>query len=254
MSTNRKNRICIIIPCYNEAASLPSVAADLRKYLPEAHLLFINDASTDNSETVLNKLANDKTTVINLPINLGIGGGVQTGLLYAARNGYDYAVKFDGDGQHPASALEDILAPVISGEADLSIGSRFLSENDGFKSTFTRRLGIRIFRVLSTWLTGQTITDSTSGYRAYNRRALLFAARHYPAFDYPEPEEAILFIRNGLRVREVPCRMAPRENGHSSINPLKSVYYMMKVILSVILAAFRPKKNLQFLDNIGSEQ
>ena len=89
MSTNRKNRICIVIPCYNEAASLPSVAADLRKYLPEAHLLFINDASTDNSETVLNELANDKTTVINLPINLGIGGGVQTGLLYAARNGYD---------------------------------------------------------------------------------------------------------------------------------------------------------------------
>lgn len=166
MSTNRKNRICIVIPCYNEAASLPSVAADLRKYLPEAHLLFINDASTDNSETVLNELANDKTTVIDLPINLGIGGGVQTGLLYAARNGYDYAVKFDGDGQHPASALKEILAPVISGEADLSIGSRFLSENDGFKSTFMRRLGISIFRVLSTWLTGQTITDSTSGYRA----------------------------------------------------------------------------------------
>lgn len=175
MSTNRKNRICIIIPCYNEAASLPSVAADLRKYLPEAHLLFINDASTDNSKTVLHELADDRTTVIDLPINLGIGGGVQTGLLYAARNRYDCAVKFDGDGQHPASALEDILAPVISGEADLSIGSRFLAENDGFKSTFMRRLGIRIFRVLSTWLTGQTITDSTSGYRAYGRRALLFA-------------------------------------------------------------------------------
>ena len=144
MSTNRKNRICIIIPCYNEAASLPSVAADLRKYLPEAHLLFINDASTDNSKTVLHELADDRTTVIDLPINLGIGGGVQTGLLYAARNRYDCAVKFDGDGQHPASALEDILAPVISGEADLSIGSRFLAENDGFKSTFMRRLGIRI--------------------------------------------------------------------------------------------------------------
>lgn len=241
MPVLEQKKICIVIPCYNESASILTVVQSLRTVFPEAQYLFINDASSDHTERILQGIAADNITVISLPVNLGIGGAVQTGLLYAEENGFDYAVKFDGDGQHLASEIKDILSPILSGEADLVIGSRFLNPDYGFKSTFMRRLGICIFRVLSCLLTGQLVTDNTSGFRAYNRRALQFAARYYPAFDYPEPEEIILFLKNNYRVKEVPVAMAERAGGKSSINQLKAVYYMIKVTFSVMMAAFRPK-------------
>lgn len=241
MSVVDQKKICIIIPCYNESASIPKVIQSLSSVIPEAFYLFINDASSDDSEKVLRNFTLENMTVITLPVNLGIGGAVQAGLLFAVENGFEYAVKFDGDGQHLASEIKDILKPVELNEADLVIGSRFLCAGYGFKSTFMRRLGIRLFRSLSRFLTGHLITDNTSGFRAYSRQALEFAARYYPSFDYPEPEEIILFLKNGYRVKEVPVLMAERSGGKSSINPAKAVYYMIKVTFSVFMAAFRPK-------------
>lgn len=233
---------CIVVPCHNEAGCIAGVVADLARHCPGAAIAAVNDASTDRTEAVLRQLAHPRLTVLSLPTNLGIGGAVQTGLRYAAANGFDYAAKFDGDGQHRAAELPALLAPLLAGEADLAIGSRFLGRGrKGFQSTFLRRLGIRVFRALSFVLTGRLVTDNTSGFRAYNRRALGFAAEYYPSFDYPEPEEVILFLRNGFRVTEIPVEMIARQAGKSSINFLKSIYYMLKVIFAVLMAAVRPK-------------
>ena len=241
MKNNSSETICIIIPCHNEAQCIESVLQNLRKHLPNAHYVFVNDASTDQTEQLIRSHADENVTILSLPVNLGIGGAVQTGLIYAWEHGFDYAVKFDGDGQHLAEEITPLLEPIRNGKADLVIGSRFLTNNSGFKSTFMRRLGIRLFRVLSRLLTGQTITDNTSGFRAYGKRALEFAAQYYPAFDYPEPEEVILFLHNNYRIEEVPVAMAERKGGCSSINCIKAVYYMVKVIFSVFMAALRPR-------------
>ena len=241
MKKKPSEAICIIIPCHNEAQCIESVLQNLRRHMPDAHYVFVNDASTDQTEQIIRRNADEKVTLLNLPVNLGIGGAVQTGLIYAWRNGFDYAVKFDGDGQHLAEEINAILEPIRNGKADLVIGSRFLTNNSGFKSTFMRRLGIWIFRILSSLLTGRTITDNTSGFRAYGKRALEFAAKYYPAFDYPEPEEVILFLHNHYRVEEIPVAMAERKGGSSSINHIKAVYYMVKVVFSVFMAALRPR-------------
>jgi len=150
-------------------------------------------------------------------------------------------VKFDGDGQHPASGIEALLKPLETGEADLTIGARFLEGNRGYHSTFSRRIGILIFELLNSLLIGQRITDNTSGFRAYNRQALEFAAQYYPSFDYPEPEEVILMARNGYRIREVSVEMLARQGGRSSIGKRRAVYYMCKVIFAVLMAAIRPR-------------
>lgn len=234
-------KLCIIIPCYNESRSIPAIIQSLQKFCSGSRFLFVNDASTDHTSAVLESCSTENITVITLPTNLGIGGAVQAGLRYAEENGFEYAVKFDGDGQHLAEEIKDILAPILADESDLVIGSRFLNPEYGFKSTFMRRLGIKVFRFLNQLLTGHLITDNTSGFRAYNRHALEFAARYYPSFDYPEPEEVILFLRNKYRVKEVPVAMAERSGGKSSINQIKAVYYMIKVTFSVFMAATRPK-------------
>ena len=171
-------------------------------------------------------------------VNLGIGGAVQTAFRYVARHDFDYAVKVDGDGQHPIDQIAGLLAPLKEGKADMVIGSRFI-EKEGFQSTFCRRLGINVFRWLNSLLIRQTVTDNTSGFRAYNRQALCFAEDNYPAFDYPEPEEVILMVKNGFRIMEVPSVMESRQGGVSSISPLKAVYYMLKVCFAVLMAAMR---------------
>ena len=237
----KNSNLCIIVPCHNESGCIAGVISDLRAYFPAATVVIVNDASTADTEKVIRAAAEPNLVLLSLPTNLGIGGAVQTGLRYAADNGFGTAVKFDGDGQHRADEIGCLLAPVKSGEADLAIGSRFLGGKHGFQYTFMRRMGIRIFRWLSRILTGQLVTDNTSGFRAYNRRALEFAARHYPSFDYPEPEEVILFLHNGYRITEVAVEMAERKGGKSSINQFKAVYYMIKVIFAVFMAAIRPK-------------
>jgi len=231
-------RLCIIIPCYNEAAALGTVLAELAAAVPWAELVVVNDCSTDATAEIA--AAAGCATVLSLPVNLGIGGAVQTGLKYAAEHGYELAVKFDGDGQHQAGEIAALLAPVIAGEADVTIGSRFMTDG-GFRSTPWRRLGIQLFRWVNAAVTGVAIQDITSGFRAYNRSALEFLACHYPAFDYPEPEEVVLLLRNRFRLKEVATPMAARAGGVSSITPGRSVYYMIKVLMAIFMVAVRPR-------------
>ena len=214
--------VFVISPCYNEEACVASTMRLLRRSCPDCTIVAVNDGSSDGTLAALRGLDDPDLVILDLPLNSGIGTAVQTGLLYAERHGAAYAVKFDSDGQHPADQIGALLGPLRRGEADFVTGSRFLKGSDGFRSTFFRRLGIRFFRLLTFLLTGETLTDATSGFRAYNREALEFAAKYYPAFDYPEPEESILFFRNGFRVREIPCRMNERQGGSSSIRPGKA--------------------------------
>ena len=234
-------KTALLMPCYNEEACIARVIESVTRQLPEVWLIMVNDGSTDNTAALIREYAvkNDHVVLLDLPVNLGIGGAVQTAFRYASRNGFDYAVKVDGDGQHPAAQIPELIEVLRRDGADMVIGSRFLKK-EGFQSTFLRRLGIAFFRTLNSLLIGQRVTDNTSGFRAYSRRAILFAEKYYPSFDYPEPEEVILMAKNGFKIVEIPTVMASRQGGTSSISPLKAVYYMLKVFFSVIMAALRP--------------
>lgn len=233
------NKTLIIVPAFNEAENIEKTVADIRTHRNDCDILIINDCSTDKTSLISHGIEN--CTVIDLSVNLGIGGAVQTGFKYASDTNYDYAVQFDGDGQHNASEIEKILGPVQGGEADLVIGSRFLKKEPNFRSTFARRKGIFIFKIVNLILTGQKITDNTSGFRAYNKRAIEFLSHNYPE-DYPEPESVVLLGRNGFRIKEVSVSMKERQNGSSSINGLRIPYYMFKVLLSVIMTSLRKRK------------
>jgi hypothetical protein len=227
-------RVLVIVPAFNEARSLPHVAEDLKRNAPWADVCVVDDASTDETARVARGLGLE---VLTLPVNLGIGGAVQTGYQAALRRGFDVAVQFDGDGQHDASSLDDLLEPVRSGRADLVVGSRFLAEG-GFRSTSSRRLGIRYLSWVASLRCPASIQDVTSGYRAAARPAIELFARHYPA-DYPEPEAVALASRAGLRVQEVPVRMRERVHGQSSITLVRSIYYFVKVTLALVLLPAR---------------
>ena len=232
--------LTVVIPCYNEEACIVSTLSELRRNMPQARIVAVNDGSTDRTLELLQGMDDPDLLVLNLPFNSGIGVAVQTGLIYAARHGAGRAVKFDADGQHPAQEIPRLLEAIDNG-ADFVIGSRFVEGTTGFRSYFMRRVGIRFFRFLIATVTGHSITDATSGFRAYGHEALLFAAENYPSFDYPEPEECILFLRNGFRVVEVPCNMLERQGGRSSIRSLKAAYYMLKVSFAMIMESFRPR-------------
>ncbi len=228
-------RAVAILPAFNEEASIARTLAELRVAVPDLDLLVVNDGSTDRTSAVAR--AAGVAAVLDLPVNLGIGGAVQTGFRFAQREGYDVAVQVDADGQHLGSEIPKLLDPLLAGKADAVIGSRFLA-GGGFQSTFTRRIGIAIFRVVNSMVIGQTITDNTSGFRAYNRKAIAFLAKHYP-LDFPEPEAVVLLGKNGFRLCEVPVVMQDRQGGTSSINVRRAVYYMVKVLLAVLVNAFR---------------
>ena len=234
------NTGCVIIPCYNEAANIARVIEEVSQFAENLEILVINDASMDQTSLAARKT--QKATVIDLPANLGVGGAVQTGLKYAKAMGYSCAIKLDGDGQHPSEAIQSLLKPLIDLEADIAVGSRFLSANSGFKSSFLRRVGIKFFEKLGIILTGQRFTDATSGFRAYNRKAIEFMAENYPTFDYPEPEELVLASLHGLRLKEVPTTMRDRWSGESTISSTFSVYFMLKVTLAMIFIYFRTLK------------
>lgn len=231
-------RILIIIPAYNEEQNIGKVIQSLYDTNHAYESLVINDGSKDDTQRQAE--ASGLATVIQLPSNLGIGGAVQTGFKYAFYNDYDYAIQFDGDGQHLASEIPKILAPLQAGEYDVCIGSRFVEKTLGFQSTFMRRIGIRIFEFMNHLLIRKKITDSTSGFRAYNKQAIAFLAANYPT-DYPEPETIVLLGKNEFRIREVSVEMIERQGGESSISGLKSAHYMIKVILAMLMAAQRPK-------------
>ena len=231
-------KILVIVPAFNESENIREVISKLHSENAGWDILVINDASEDKTSEIAR--ATGQAEVIDLPFNLGIGGCVQTGFRYARRNGYDFALQFDGDGQHSADEIHKLLELVRSGEADVAIGSRFRQKHDGFKSSSSRRLGIRIFEWFSFILIRQRITDHTSGFRAYNRKALNFLADHFPS-DYPEPEVVILLGRNGFTIRETFTQMHERKGGVSSIPITKGPYYMIKVMLSMFMSAIRSK-------------
>lgn len=234
----QQHKVCIIVPAFNEEANIEGVIRALHTCNSDWRIVVINDASTDNTKAVAT--ATGLAEVITLPCNLGIGGGVQTGFKYAVNNGFDIAIQFDGDGQHVASEIDKIITPIIEGQCDTTIGSRFLAvDADNFRSTATRRVGIKFFQYLNSLIIRQKITDNTSGFRAYNRDALCLLANDYPE-DYPEPEAIILLGKCGFRIMEVPVLMKERTGGESSITALKSIYYMIKVTLSILITAIRP--------------
>lgn len=228
--------ILAIVPAYNEEGSIAGVIADLKNSGLDLDVLVVNDGSRDQTSAIA--AATGQALVVDLLKNLGIGGAVQAGFKFAARHHYRVAVQFDGDGQHLAAEIGKLLAALEEGGGNLVIGSRFLAKAAGFRSTFSRRIGIRILQLLNFLLIGRRITDNTSGFRAYDRRAIEFLAQNYPV-DYPEPESVILLGRNGFAIAEIPVRMRERLEGASSISGLLSTYYMVKVVLACIMAALR---------------
>jgi glycosyltransferase involved in cell wall biosynthesis len=230
-------RTLVIVPAFNEERSLPAVAEDLRRHAPEADVCVVDDGSTDATAAVARGLG---MVVLSHPVNLGIGGAVQSGYLWAAAHGYGAAVQFDGDGQHDAASLAALLEPLRAGTADLVVGSRFLGDGT-FRSSLPRRAGIRYLAALIRLRCGARVTDSTSGFRAAGPRAIALFARGYPS-DFPEPESIAIARRAGLRVAEAPVRMRERLHGASSITLLKSALYMVKVTVALLLLPKRARR------------
>lgn len=231
-------KVLVIIPCYNEEDNIVNTVENLRAECPEVDFLVVNDCSTDSSAELLRR---HHYPFLDLPVNLGIGGNVQCGYLYAVRNGYDVAVQMDGDGQHDPAYLASVVDPVARGEVDMCVGSRFITK-EGFQTSAMRRAGIRLLSGLIRLLCGVRVLDVTSGFRATGRRLTEFFAHHY-AQDYPEPEAIISAVLNGFRVGEAPVVMAERMGGTSSISPLRSVYYMVKVSIALVVYRLtRPRR------------
>jgi glycosyltransferase involved in cell wall biosynthesis len=226
-------RLLFIVPAYNEQDNLSGVVDDLHHHYPDADVAVVNDGSTDDTASVARSLG---VHLLDLPCNIGIGGSVQTGLLFAARHGYDVAVQFDGDGQHRADQVATLLASLAEGY-DVAIGSRFLGPST-YRPPLARRAGIKALRWVNTLVLRRTITDSTSGFRAYGPAAIAFLAEEYP-HDYPEPESVVTLCRSGFRVIEVPVAMHHRQGGESSITAVRSIYYMLKVVLAIAVGATR---------------
>lgn len=226
----KESKILIIIPAYNEAENIVRVVDHIREIAPWCDYLIVNDGSTD---ATLSLCEREGFHYLDLPINMGIGGAVQAGYIYARKNGYDIAVQMDGDGQHDVTYLKRLLEPIERDEADVVIGSRFL-EREGFQSSASRRTGINILSFLILLTTGKRIKDVTSGYRAVNRRFIEIYSMDYP-LDYPEPEAIVTAVMHLGRVREVPVQMRAREGGKSSITFRRSIYYMIKVTLAILL-------------------
>lgn len=224
------NKVLIIIPAYNEAENIERVVDNIVENFPQYDYVVVNDGSRDNTRDVCKKRGYQ---FLNLSINLGIGGAVQTGYKYAKDKGYDVAVQIDGDGQHDISYLEKMLPYLENGEADIVIGSRFI-EKEGFQSSAARRTGIKILSGLIFICTGCKIKDVTSGFRAVNKRFIKIYAENYPN-DYPEPEAIVSAVMHGGTIKECPVIMRERENGTSSINFVKSIYYMIKVTLAILV-------------------
>ena len=231
-------KVLIIIPCYNEEASLPHVLKQLAltKLPPpyEMKVLVVNDCSTDDTRVIAKK---HDITVLDLPVNLGIGGAVQTGIKYAQKHNFDLAIQLDGDGQHPPAEIIKLINAHELLSANIIIGSRFI-DKQGFQSSLMRRIGIKYFYLLNRIFIGKAIFDSTSGFRLLDKKAIQIAAKNYPD-EYPEPQSIVLFSRLGLTVREVPVIMSHRLGGQSSITATASLYYCIKVTIAMLFSFIR---------------
>ncbi len=223
-------KMLVVIPAYNEEKNIPGVIGDLRRHAPGADIVVVNDGSSDGTSQCARALG---VKVLNLPVNLGIGGAMQAGYHYANRHDYGIAVQFDADGQHQAGEIEKLLGPLAAGESDMVVGSRFLIPGS-YHAGFARKAGMTIFSSLVSVILGMRVTDTTSGFRAVNRRVIEYYTRQYPE-DYPEVEALVLVHKQGMRIREVPVVMRERTSGRSSITPVRSAYYMVKVMLAVFV-------------------
>ncbi|MBL0328371.1 MAG: glycosyltransferase family 2 protein [Bacteroidetes bacterium] len=233
-------KIAAIVPAYNEEMAITSVVNDILQTAQSQNIsiavIVVNDCSKDTTSEIISKL---NCIALNLPVNLGIGGAVQTGFKYAFENGFDYAIQIDGDGQHPASEIPKLISVILEKNVDVVIGSRFISK-EGFQSSMARRMGINYFKWLNHFLVGVTINDSTSGFRLINSKTLEIVSNYYPD-EYPEPEAIILYSLNKLKIGEVAVQMKERQGGVSSIGFAASVYYMFKVTLAIIYTFIRIK-------------
>lgn len=223
-----------IVPALNEEQTVGRVIDEIRAFDSGFDIVVVDDGSTDRTAGI----AVDRDAhVLRLPFNLGIGGAMQTGFRFAFEQGYDVAVQIDGDGQHDPSQLPKILAPVLAREADLCVGSRFTGDG-AYRSSFARRVGIKIFASVVSAVVRQKVTDTTSGFRAVNRRGIALFAADYP-HDYPEVESTVMLVKHKLTLKEVPVAMRERGGGASSITAIRSVYYMTKVLLAIFVGLFR---------------
>ena len=228
-------RTIAIVPARNEAGAIGGVVDEIRTFDPLLDVVVIDDGSTDATAEVARSRG---AAVVSLPFNLGIGGAVQTGFKYALAHGYELAVRLDGDGQHDPAELPKLIGPVARGEADIVVGSRFHGGARSYRPPLARRIGIGFFAKLVSVLVRQRVTDTTSGFQALNRHGIELFAADYP-HDYPEVEATVMVFRHRLRLLEVQVRMREREHGDSSITVLRSLYYMVKVTLALLVGMFR---------------
>jgi hypothetical protein len=231
-----QKNILVIIPAYNEEGSVEKVVEEVHTHIPQVEVLVVNDGSTDKT---LERARTAGANVLDLPFNLGIGGAMQAGYKYAFEKGYEIAIQVDGDGQHDPKEIPKLLKALGEKEVDMVIGSRFIGDSK-FKSSMMRRVGISIFSKVISLIVGQKITDPTSGFRAGNRRAIQLFAFDYPQ-DYPEPEVLVLLHQCGLKMAEVPIVMNERYAGESSITKIRSIYYMVKVLLAIFVDCFKKR-------------
>lgn len=234
-----KEKILLIIPSYNEEKNILKVYNEINNYNKQNKLkydyIFINDCSTDKSETIFKE---NNINHINLIHNLGIGGAVQTGYKYALENNYDIAIQFDGDGQHDINYVSKIIEPIINKKSNMVIGSRFIDDSSDFKSTKMRQCGIILISFFIKLFTHKLIHDTTSGFRAVDKKLIAEFAKYYP-IEYPEPVSTVTILKKGYTISEVGVSMNERKEGTSSIKTWKSVYYMINVILSIIVTGIR---------------
>ncbi len=225
-----KPKILIIIPAFNEEANITGVIRAVKTHQPNAHIAVVNDGSWDRTGELAEL---HDVTVLSHLLNMGIGATMQTGFKYAAACGFDIAVQVDGDGQHPASQIQDLIDVLQKTDADMVVGSRFVSKS-GYRPSMARGAGMAVFSHLVSIIIGEKVTDTTSGFRASGRRCIEFFSSHYPD-DYPEVEALVLLHKKGYSIKEAPVQMSPRTGGRSSITPLRSIYYMVKVLLAIFI-------------------
>ncbi len=228
------NKAIVIIPAYNEASCIAGVIKSVMKEAPEADIVVVDDGSNDATIEIAR---GEGVKVLCQRFNLGIGATMQTGYKYAWANGYEIAVQFDGDGQHPAHEIGELIQPLIDKTADVVVGSRFLGRGD-YKPSVSRWAGIAIFSKVVSAIVREKVTDTTSGFRAVNRAVIEFYCSNYPD-DYPEVEVLVLLHKKGFKIVEIPVTMVERMGGSSSITPLRSAYYMIKVLLAIFVELLR---------------
>jgi len=232
------SRILVIIPVHNEGNSIARVISEVRATVPECDILVVDDASGDGSQKIARQLG---AMVVALPINLGIGGAIQTGFKVAKQKGYEIVIQVDGDGQHDPSYIQQLVEPLVAGTSDISIGSRHLY-NGGCESSLTRRAGMRFFSWLTSRLTSSSVTDCSSGFRVLNKRAYVLFSDNYPV-DFPDAEALIAAHRAGLRICEIPTRFRERDQGRSSLSTWRLFYYPIKETFSILVMMTRRQSN-----------